>query len=227
MAETTHIKVEVRVAFEFLTLRMAHLYCSSQDSNGVDKFQTFNSSNDFSKSKLDLLPFIISIGNGQKEKLLDFFDAFFEPTEDGIIHLAIHDYIFYSKLSESKEYFEFKGDQLVLNNQIKDLFNANDLGEIKRTLLSPLSSEREKYQKVNDIMDSIDKSIKNIVSVKIPYFSRISKFELSDWCRSNLVYDSFYKIWAKINDDNRSNFLQAFISALKQYRFELTPFETA
>jgi hypothetical protein len=67
--------------FDYLLVRLVDWYI---EQNALNNYSHFNQENDFSRSKLSLLPFIICTANGKRKDLFGKFDNFVAKKEGNI-----------------------------------------------------------------------------------------------------------------------------------------------
>ncbi|WP_149241477.1 hypothetical protein [Dyadobacter sp. 32] len=157
--------------------KSVNLYKSQSDTN----YDGFNRKNNFSKAKISLLPFFMTIGgNGSMEKIHGFFAPFL-ATSQGAISNRFNS-SFETLLETSDERYGFRMDsethKLFISNT--ELFNNNNAIDI-------------------EIINSIDKSSFNL-SKSIPRFFLFNEIDLLVNCHQfeSFIFRSAYSLNSEI-----------------------------
>lgn len=209
------------VAFTYMVMQLAKNY--AENSLGLipenldsvidsDKLKAFNIKNDFNKEKCMLFPFLITIGNGKKNELLDFFEVFY-PLKDGFIHKGIRE------KADEIPFFKFDKDRLLITDDMINLIGVNPISvEFVMSLL--------KYEEdPKDVISYIDKSIYNINKL-IPAFMNKYYEYLSEWSKNNDVYrdySSFFGEDEKFFTDDKE--IESMVMGLIKNDIQNTIFE--
>lgn len=160
--------------FDFILLKLAKIYVETKHKLVVSDLgqliQHFNKSNNFDQLKLNLYPYLITMGNGNREKLLEFFDEEFFYTNMGIFHRG-----FFAISSSAKTdhlHFSFSSTKMeihddILKGEFNDTFNESLLlnQNFNIALLETLTSDENA-----DVLICIDKSIESIQKQYPEYF---------------------------------------------------------
>jgi len=213
------------VAFTYMILQLAKKYAENSIGLNTDslssiydaeKIKIFNSNNDFNKDKCMLFPFLITIGNGKKNELLDFFEDF-HPLKDGFIHKEIRENI------NNIPFFQFNENQLIINDEIVEKIGENRIDvEFVMNLLD------YKDHHPNDVISYIDKSIENINKLIPAFMNKFHRY-LSEWSKNNDVYRDYHFFYDENGDffipeqDVERKVLDLIKDEIKNTKFELEP----
>lgn len=156
------MSVNLSDIFDFIILKLAYLYVNQNSSNKVNDINiivsNFNTNNNFDKIKVNLYPYVITMGNGHKVQLLKAFDENFYYTSFGIFHKEFFNIV--SNQSTNNIIFSFNSDSIVLNlkpNIILHFANNNDF----ETYLINYFATSPNSQAIDFINKSINSIIKN------------------------------------------------------------------
>lgn len=160
-------------AFEYIVYLLVKKYLTE---NKLEISQ-FNSNNNFSREKVLLLPFFVTIGNGSKKELLTLFNKF-KPVSYGIID---------SDIEESIR-FEFTDYSLSL--------------PINFNIDSRLIELNTELVKGPNYMRKIENSISHLY-FKFQNFASLDFNILSFWSTNNISWEVFYNMFE--TETNKTN----------------------
>ncbi len=177
-------------AFNYTVVALADRFIkngseTNQQNNSLSETITeFNKSNDFGKNKLVLLPFLITIGNGRKQELLEFFtqdeNAFFYPSYQGILHSII-----------TEEVYKFNNENLVFSSSL--ISSEIKIEKIKN--FETLENYRDSFEDgMENVLLYIDKSISFLHENRIRNFANKSYEQMSYLSKNNFTYQMHYNI---------------------------------
>jgi len=135
--------IDIMAAHSYLVIKLAIQYVDGIDKEGrfrdatlEQKLIEFNRQNDFGLEKINLFPFLITIANGTKQVLLNFFNMKFEPVSYGVIHHDIN--LFLSSLKnldvKDKLFDVSHSNTLIITDRFKDISETDIESVIKSWL---------------------------------------------------------------------------------------------
>lgn len=216
MSDLNLIKV-----FNYTVIALANRYVRNnlvverEELTLCDILSRFNSSNDFSKDKLVLLPFLITIGNGKKQELLNFFtkdnDTFFYPSYQGILHNKITDKIY----TNNNDELLFKSDMVSSKIEIENFKNYITIESYRDSL----------DLDIKNILSYIDRSIDFLHEFRIKNFANRPFEQLSHLSKNNFAYKMYYSknINELTKEQIRDKYKDALTSIISKEDYELSP----
>jgi hypothetical protein len=180
------------LAFEYIVYSLMKI----EIDKNIDLSQVIQS---FSKEKILLLPFFVTIGNGSRDSLMELFDQFY-PTSYGIIDIELEKHI--------DEIFNFENHRIQVTdfNSIEDKINSIRLS-------------------ISDNYSKIDKSIQHLY-FKFDNFALLEFDTLSYWSRNNLSWQIFFQIINANLEEKSTHFStinSLFRENMKNENFILSP----
>lgn len=181
--------------FDFILLKLAKIYVTQVSGLSTDDIHqmisVFNRDNNFDKTKINLYPYLITMGNGHKEELLGFFGSDFLYTSVGIFNRP---FFIISNASETNN-LKFSFDDKKINLNLKDdfvtKFNNSTYTDFNEKLLNSVCTGNEIKHGVPQILEYIDKSIDSINTKYPDSFVRGAHQELLNL---NRTITSFIKL---------------------------------
>lgn len=189
-------------SFNYIVVSLAIRYVDnileeekSGDLSFKQKLDRFNEDNDFSIEKVSLLPFLLTIANGNKPQLMKHFmekecKFYFKTSRFGVIHKGL-----YEMLMQDNESLIFRSNQFCSTLKIDQIDTAS-IEAFTAQLCNRF--EGEASNEFAEVLRQIDYSIIFLHSVRIPYFANKSLSSLSFWSKNNVVY----KFFAPEDDEN-------------------------
>lgn len=185
-------------AFQYLILKLALKYVDISfpefaSRSEIEKLSKFSGQNNFGKLKATLACYLVSIGNGQKKQLIQFFQNNgdnFIPESFGIIHKTIDAYIFET---QPQDILHFDFDKCYVNI---DCLNG-------QSVLDFVSDGIDSFD-FSTTLTNIDKSIEFIHKERQPKFAIMSYEKYSEYSRTEEIYiDYSNKYWecVKVEQD--------------------------
>lgn len=189
------------VAFTYMILHLAKLHVitnispSKEYNNLKDVYLDFNNSNNFSRAKCELFPFLVTIGNGQKEPLLKVFFPFVLKSE-GFIQNDISEKLYKGTFDKI---FSFENFILKIDANLFQGFKLSDL-TINRVIaiLNENNVIQDNFLPDENIIEkSINMSIDSINSNKISNSNlmALDRPTLTYWSKNNDTYKEFVKYY--------------------------------
>jgi hypothetical protein len=229
------------IAFSYIVLKLAEQYAKNviqvndkknpNDFSIKDKLYYFNFSNDFSKLKCSLFPFLVTVANSDKKDLNNFFGGFL-PLNDGFLQYNLYESINEESDNIFEKLFRFSEDftSLEINKSYIDTLNENRLtiAGIKNALY------QEEIDLNNIPVPCIDNSINHINTI-VEYFPNRNASFLAYLSKDNIPYRRYSFLFdskGKIKQDYShivtveqvSELIRSYIDG--PYKFPLTPAET-
>ncbi|UUF16246.1 MULTISPECIES: hypothetical protein [Flavobacterium] len=195
------MKPDKTLAIKYTIFKVAQEYLKfhGQPENNVDYF---NENNNFNLDKCILLPYIITIANGKKDKLLNgvFNHSFFPDLEK-------NDGIFICELKDNKATkFTSKDLDITFNDNQKLVFNFN-------------SKDFESLDP--DIKQSINHSVEFIIKRRYPDFANFNYTLLKEICYDNDAFEYFMELkeTGELNGLNEIKIIEKFQEIVLQFPF--------
>lgn len=194
----------IEKAFDFTLLKLAKIYVQANKSKEYFSWQEiitdFNKQNNFDQAKLNLFPFLITIGNGHKEQLLEIFGKDFIYTSTGIFNIKF--FLVSRQMVTKNLKFQFAEDSMTFEtNPTSQISSLNSEGLIRE--ISDGNSE------ISTILTYIDKSID---SIEEKYHGSFVSGTNLDLLHLNRMHTSFVKLenairLLKTGNPNSSDFV--------------------
>lgn len=232
---------KIIVAFSYILIKMAEEFVDNiikinnkqnpENYTIKDKLHYFNYENDFSITKCNLFPFLITVANGDKKELNTFFNGFL-PLKDGFVQSDLFCLIKQQdKFEEFFKLFTFSDSNLKIDI---DLIEINDncisIKYINKTIFP---NDNSHANVDNDTIQRIDNSMKHL-SNAVKYFPNRYVSFLSYLSKDNTPYRKYSFLFDNDTMDIKTDYkhiiakesIKSIITSDyidSNYKFPLTP----
>lgn len=234
------------IAFSYILIKMAEEYINNiieiNNKEKRDKYdlkyklQYFNYENDFSQVKCSLFPFLVTVANGDKKELNEFFENFL-PLQNGFIQPDLLDFILFKSVNEQDvipvilNIFTFQKDSLKIDSNFINNIDEKDIAQSINIFLYKNDINNMQYVDINTIA-RIDNSI-NHLNKAVKYFPNRFESHISYLSKDNTPYRKFSFLFDSDTKGVKSNYKDIskdeIVNRIKtdymdsNYKFPLTP----
>ena len=236
-------QINLGAAYSYIIIQLALKYVEINDTDGKfksasiqEKFEEFNRKNDFGFEKTSLFPFLLTVANGTKETLLDFFNMKFEPVSYGIIHTELNDFISsLIPLDSSEKIFDISySSTTIFIEKFQDMdYESNHIQNVIEQWLETYGNKifKDKFSGWTELLAENSKrkmfEFKNVYALldhgiscfthKFKDFPHSPLIVLSNWTLSTMAFNNNYGYQDNLE---RDLFYKKFNAAIQIEKYE-------